>query len=118
MSKHNYNNYSKPKPKLEPEEKPVVQEAEPVIEGQTVIPEVATPHEAEARVANCVIGIVGNCARLNVRKEPNKMADVIAVLEVGSEVRLVSEKPVNGFYNVIAVDGREGYCMCDYISIL
>ena len=117
MSKHNYNNYSKPKPKLEPEEKPVVQEAEPVIEGQTVIPEVTTPHEAEAWVAK-LPGIVGNCARLNVRKEPNKMADVIAVLEAGSEVRLVSEKPVNGFYNVIAADGREGYCMCDYISIL
>ena len=117
MSKHNYNNYSKPKPKLEPEEKPVVQEVEPVIEGQTVIPEVTTPHEAETRVAR-LPGIVGNCARLNVRKEPNKMADVIAVLEAGSEVRLVSEKPVNGFYNVIAADGREGYCMCDYISIL
>ena len=117
MSKHNYNNYSKPKPKLEPEEKPVVQEAEPVIEGQTVIPEVTTAPEAEAQTAK-LPGIVGNCARLNVRKEPNKMADVIAVLEAGSEVRLVSEKPVNGFYNVIAVDGREGYCMCDYISIL
>lgn len=111
MSKHNYNNYSKPKTKPEPEEKPVVQEAEPVIEGQTMIP------EAEAQ-ASKLPGIVGNCARLNVRKEPNKMADVIAVLEAGSEVRLVSEKPVNGFYNVIAVDGREGYCMCDYISIL
>ena len=111
MSKHNYNNYSKPKPKLEPEEKPVV------IEGQTVIPEVTMPTEAEARAAK-LPGIVGNCARLNVRKEPNKMADVIAVLEAGSEVRLVSEKPVNGFYNVIAADGREGYCMCDYISIL
>ena len=117
MSKHNYNNYSKPKTKLEPEEKPVVQEAEPVIDGQTVIPEVTTPPEVEAR-AGKLPGIVGNCARLNVRKEPNKMADVIAVLEAGSEVRLVSEKPVNGFYNVIAVDGREGYCMCDYIRVL
>ena len=117
MSKHNYNNYSKPKPKLEPEEKPVVQEAEPVIEDQTVIPEVIMAPEAEAQAAK-LSGIVGNCARLNVRKEPNKMADVIAVLEAGSEVQLVSEKPVNGFYNVIAVDGREGYCMCDYISIL
>lgn len=117
MSKHNYNNYSKPKIKPEPEEKPVVQEAEPVIEGQTVIPEVTTAPEAEAQTAK-LPGIVGNCARLNVRKEPNKMADVIGVLETGSEVRLVSEKPVNGFYNVIAADGREGYCMCDYISIL
>ena len=117
MSKHNYNNYSKPKTKPEPEEKPVVQEAEPVIDGQTVIPEVTTPPEAEAR-ATKLPGIVCNCDRLNVRKEPNKMADVIAVLEVGSEVRLVSEKPVNGFYNVIAADGREGYCMCDYIRIL
>lgn len=117
MSKHNYNNYSKPKTKLEPEEKPAVQEAEPVMEGQIVIPEVTTAHEEEAQAAK-LPGIVGNCARLNVRKEPNKMADVIAVLEAGSEVRLVSEKPVNGFYNVIAVDGREGYCMCDYIRIL
>ena len=117
MSKHNYNNYSKPKTKPEPEEKPVVQEAEPVIEGQTVIPEVTMVPEAEAQTAK-LPGIVGNCARLNVRKEPNKMADVIAVLEAGSEVQLVSEEPVNGFYNRITVDGREGYCMRDYISIL
>lgn len=117
MSKHNYNNYSKPKTKLEPEEKPVVQEAEPVIDGQIVIPEVTTAPEAETQAAK-LPGIVGNCARLNVREEPNKMADVIAVLEAGSEVRLISEKPVNGFYNVIAADGCEGYCMCDYISIL
>ena len=117
MSKHNYNNYSKPKPKLEPEEKPVVQEAEPIIEGQIMIPEVTMAPESEAQ-ASKLPGIVGNCARLNVRKEPSKMADVIAVLEAGSEVRLVSEKPINGFYNVIAADGREGYCMCDYISIL
>ena len=117
MSNRNYTNYSKPKTKPEPEEKPVVQEAEPVIEGQTMIPEVAMAPEAEAQAAK-LPGIVGNCARLNDREEPNKTADVIAVLEAGSEVRLVSEKPVNGFYNVIAVDGREGYCMCDYISIL
>lgn len=117
MSKHNYNNYSKPKTKPEPEEKPIVQEAEPVIDGQTVIPEVTTPPEAEAQAAK-LPGVVGNCARLNVRKEPNKMADVIAVLEAGSEVQLVSEELVNGFYNVITADGREGYCMCDYIRIL
>ena len=117
MSKHNYNNYSKLKTKPEPEEKPVVQEAEPVIEGQTVIPEVTMVPEAEAQTAK-LPGIVGNCARLNVRKEPNKMADVIAVLEAGSEVQLVSEESINGFYNVITADGREGYCMLDYISIL
>ena len=117
MSKHNYNNYSKPKTKPEPEEKPVVQEAEPVIEGQTMIPEVTMAPESEAQAAK-LPGIVGNCARLNVREEPNKMADVIAVLEAGSEVQLVSEEQVNGFYNVITADGREGYCMCDYISIL
>ena len=117
MSKHNYNNYSKPKTKPEPEEKPAVQEAEPIIEGQTMIPEVTMVPEAEAQIVK-LPGIVGNCARLNVREEPNKMADVISVLEAGSEVQLVNEDPVNGFYNVITADGREGYCMCDYISIL
>lgn len=114
MSKHNYSNYSKPKTKPEIEEKPVVQEAEPIIEGQTVIPEMPEPEVSEAKLP----GIVGNCARLNVREEPNKMADIIAVLEAGSEVQLTSEEPVNGFYKVITADGREGYCMCDYISIL
>ena len=48
-----------------------------------MIPEVTMAPEAEARAAK-LPGIVGNCARLNVRKEPNKMADVIAVLEAGS----------------------------------
>lgn len=117
MSKHNYSNYSKPKTKPELEEKPVVQETEPVIEGQTVILEVTTVPESEVPETK-LPGIVGNCARLNVREEPNKMADIIAVLEAGSEVQLVGEEPVNGFYNVITADGREGYCMCDYISIL
>lgn len=111
MSKHNYSNYSKLKTK------PINQEAETIIEDQTVISEATTVSEPEVSETK-LPGIVGNCARLNVREEPNKMADIVAVLEAGSEVQLVGEEPVNGFYNVITADGREGYCMCDYISIL
>lgn len=117
MSKHNYSNYSKPKTKPELEEKPVAQEAEPVIEGQTVIPEVTTAPKPEISETK-LIGLVGNCARLNVREEPSAMADIIAVLEAGSEVQLTSEESVNGFYKVTTADGREGYCMRDYIGIL
>lgn len=117
MSKHNYSNYSKPKTKPELEEKPVSQEVEPVIEGQTVIPEATTAPEPEVSETK-LIGLVGNCARLNVREEPSTTVNVVAVLEAGSEVQLTSEESVNGFYKVTTADGREGYCMCDYIGIL
>ena len=111
MSKHNYSNYSKPKTK------PIDQETETIIEDQTVIPEVTTAPEPEISETR-LIGLVENCARLNVREEPNIMANVVVVLEAGSEVQLTSEEPINGFYKVTTADGREGYCMRDYISIL
>lgn len=114
MSKHNYSNYSKPKTK------PVDHESETVIEDQTVAPEAMAISEPEiSEVSETkLIGLVGNCARLNVREEPNTMANVVVVLEAGSEVQLTSEESINGFYKVTIADGREGYCMCDYISIL
>lgn len=111
MSKHNYSNYSKPKTK------PVDHESETVIEDQTVAPEVTAVPEPEVSETR-LIGLVGNCARLNVREEPSTMANVVVVLEAGSEVQLTSEESIAGFYKVTTADGREGYCMCDYISIL
>lgn len=111
MSKHNYSNYSKPKTK------PINQEAETIIEDQTVISEATTVSEPEVSETR-LIGLVGNCARLNVREEPSTMANVVVVLEAGSEVQLTSEESIDGFYKVTTADGREGYCMCDYIGIL
>ena len=98
MSKHNYSNYSKPK----------VKTADKDIE--TVAPEAMTVSEPEiSEVSETrLIGLVGNCARLNVREEPDIMANVVVVLEAGSEVQLTSEEPINGFYKVTTADGREG----------
>ena len=108
MSKHNYSNYSKPKAK------PVDKDIETVAPEATTVSEPEIPKVSETQL----IGLVGNCARLNVREEPNTMANVVVVLEAGSEVQLASEESINDFYKVTTADGREGYCMCDYINIL
>lgn len=108
MSKHNYSNYSKPKAK------PVDKDIETVAPEAMTVSEPEIPKVSEIRL----IGLVGNCARLNVREEPNIMANVVVVLEAGSEVQLASEESINDFYKVTTADGREGYCMCDYINIL
>lgn len=108
MSKHNYSNYSKPKAK------PVDKDIETMAPEAMTVSEPEIPKVSEVRL----IGLVGNCARLNVREEPNIMANVVMVLEAGSEVQLASEESINDFYKVTTADGREGYCMCDYINIL
>ena len=113
MSKrNNYSNYSKPKPKFEPEETPVVQEVEPVIEGQTVIPEVAEPVAPIMATAT-----VANCSRLNVREEPDTSADVLTIIKADTEVQILSGETKNGFYKICTASGIEGYCMCDYLAV-
>lgn len=61
------------------------------------------------------IGIVSNCERLNVRKNPEKDADVLCVLEVGSEVMVTDD--ISEFYKVITGAGIEGYCIKQFIKV-
>lgn len=61
------------------------------------------------------IAIVGNCDRLNVRAEANINAEVISILNVGSEVLINDEKSTDEFYNISTSAGIEGFCMKGYI---
>lgn len=116
MAKHNYTNYSKQSRK--PEETPVP--TEPVI---PMSMRVSIPEPEEAQVVNDVgksehiTGIVDNCFRLNVREKPSVDAEILTVLEAGSEVRLLKDAMENGFYKVCTASGLEGYCMCEYIVL-
>lgn len=47
-----------------------------------------------------IFGIVESCGQLRVRKEPNKEADVIATIPVGTLVELENDEVIDGFYAV------------------
>jgi hypothetical protein len=67
-----------------------------------------------------VLGTVYNCVKLNVRKEANKNASVIAVLDSGAVVGIDIGESNDYFYNVcFNVNGNDvkGYCVKDYIKI-
>lgn len=67
-----------------------------------------------------ILGTVYNCVKLNVRKEANKNASVIAVLDSGAVVGIDMGESNDYFYNVcFNVNGNDvkGYCVKDYIKI-
>lgn len=108
---HNYTDYSKPKqeaPVVEPEvkvEEPVTEE---VVEETVVTPE--TPAEP-------VYGVVSECAKLRVRKEPSTDADVICELPLATEVLVDESNSTEEFYKVVTGAGVEGYCMKKFIEL-
>lgn len=61
-------------------------------------------------------GIVSNCEVLNIRAQPNKDAKVIAVISVGSKVK-VDPVELDGWYSIWLESGVNGFCMKDYITI-
>lgn len=73
----------------------------------------------EVKETKQVIGVVSNCERLNIRKIPRKDADVLCILEVGSEVTVVDLRidTTSEFYKVITGAGIEGYCMKEFIEV-
>lgn len=111
MSKkhHNYTDYSKPQ-----QQAPV---AEPVVEisvvEEPVVEEVsAAPSEPEP-----VYGVVSECAKLNIRKEPNKDAAIVTVLDIATEVLVDESKSTEDFYKIVTGAGVEGYCMKKFIVL-
>ena len=63
-----------------------------------------------------VYGDVCNCSSLNVRKYPERNAEVICTISYPSEVMITDESD-EVFYKVFTASGIEGYCMKDYIKL-
>lgn len=63
-----------------------------------------------------IFGVVESCGQLRVRKEPNKEADVIATIPVGTLVELENDEVIDGFYAVHTEVG-DGYCMAEFIQV-
>ena len=67
-----------------------------------------------------VSGVVYNCSKLYVRKDPNKNSDHLCILDVGTEVTVDKEKSTSTFYKVTTISNGvliEGYCVKEFIEI-
>lgn len=117
MSKHNYTNYSNPKPAeapVEPVVKPVVTE-QPTADVEAPI---ETPVKEEpVEAVKEILGEVVDCKRLRVRKTPSRQAEVLCEIEVGSTVKIDSNASTADFYKVCTEAGVEGYCMNSFVSV-
>jgi hypothetical protein len=64
-----------------------------------------------------LIGIVSDCLRLNIRKEPRADAPILCVTNALSEVMITTNKSTDNWYSVCTESGIEGFCMKKYIAI-
>lgn len=64
-----------------------------------------------------IIGVVTDCLRLNIRKEPDKDSEVAAIVNCLDEVKIDPETSTDEWYAVCTVAGIEGFCMKKYIAV-
>lgn len=64
-----------------------------------------------------VVGVVVDCQKLNIRKEPNAEAEILGTISVGSEVTIDESESNENFYKVCTAAGAEGFCMKKFISV-
>lgn len=65
-----------------------------------------------------LFGTVSDCSKLNIRKAPSKLADVVAEVLVDTEVMIDTENSTDEWYCVCTSSGIEGFCMKQYITLL
>lgn len=80
------------------------------------VDETASVTEDENKAA-FISGIVANCQKLNVRKEPRIDAEIITIIPVSTEVVVDVDGSVGDFYKICTVAGIEGFCVKSYIAL-
>ena len=64
-----------------------------------------------------IFGVVTDCFRLNVRKEPNVTSEIVSVIYSGTKVRLGLDFDA-AWWKVVLDDGSSGYALKQYIKTL
>lgn len=118
MSKHNYTQYSNAnkydnKPKTEESVEPVesIKSVEPAVEVKMVEETVKT-----VPIPKTINGVVANCTKLNIRKEPSVHAEILCVIDVDSEMKIDMDKSNDKWFYVSTAVGIDGYCMRDFVN--
>lgn len=85
------------------------------------LPVVEELAEADSPVLKAVedvkIGMVTDCKKLNVRKNPSADADIICELLKLAEVMISDSESTDEFYKINTDSGIEGFCMKKYIAV-
>lgn len=89
---------------------------DPVLVDSTEIAEDTRVEENEEAVEN-IIGVVTDCLKLNIRKEPNKDSDVVVVVTCLDELKIDLDASTDDWYAVCTVAGIEGFCMKKFIAV-
>ena len=81
------------------------------------VPETIQPDIPEVVQAPTVMGVVVDCARLNVRKHPSRGAEVVCEIGRGTPLVIDEDASTDDFYKICTVTGIEGFCVKDFVSI-
>lgn len=114
MGKKDYTRYAKrqeEKVAFEPVENDIVKKAEEDYE------KAATVEFEEVTKAEPTSGIVTDCLKLNIRKEPNPNSRIVCAIDCLTEVVIDEEESTDEFYKICTVSGVEGFCMKKFITI-
>lgn len=124
MSNHNYSQYSNKKNNKPNVENPFVEAVK-----VTEVPEAVIPEKAPVEVKmveetvetvvlpKTVTGVVANCVRLNVREKAISNADIICVLDAGTEVKIDTNSDTAEWLRVCTATGIEGFCMRKFVDV-
>jgi hypothetical protein len=60
---------------------------------------------------------VANCLRIHIFTEPNAESDIVCKVRYLTELAVDIENSTTDFYKVYTVNGAEGYCRKDLVTI-
>ena len=126
MSKHNYTQYSNKKNHNEEDKSTVKQEEFLIIDDLVETPVVEAIETPEVKMVvetvetvtlpKIVNGFVANCTKLNVRVQPAADADVVCVLDNGTEIEINVNNSTDEWFSICTAAGIEGYCMRKFVN--
>lgn len=119
MSNKKYTNYNNKFQGSREAVNPIDESAEAVID-EVVVENNDTVEEAvvtSTKEVSDTLGFVVEANKLNVRKHPEKGADVLCVIPNGSQVKVDLEKSTLEWYHVVTSAGIEGFCMKNFVAI-
>lgn len=92
-------------------------------ENETVVVETNVPIEnifgaaINPEPAKTEIGKV-NCIRLKIRNKPSMGGSIVCLARVGDELTIDRSKFYDGWLKVTTVDGLEGFCRQDFVTVI
>lgn len=102
-------------------EEPIVDSTnQPISSEQPSAEEAACANQSEdneSEKVETVIGVVTDCAKLNLRRNPDPEAEILTTLPALAEVDVDPEESTDTFYKVCTAAGIQGFCMKKYIAI-